>query len=238
MTLVLDWKKIDAYAENMGPGKDYPTVIIGAGLGGLICGAYLVKQGIPVTVVEQHDIPGGYTTAFSREKGKFNFEVALHGTSIHNNSASRLLKELGVLDKLELVALPEVYRLKTPKLDISVHQKDPEAYIKMLAGHFPSEADGIQGFISYMIGLADETDKISRNKGKFVRALFPLQFPKMWNVRNKTLSDLLSNYIEDNELKSDKTTFMPSIIHRSTRLRPMSLAAPVITATLFLNSFI
>ncbi len=34
MTLVLDWKKIDAYAENMGPGKDYPTVIIGAGLGG------------------------------------------------------------------------------------------------------------------------------------------------------------------------------------------------------------
>lgn len=201
MTLVLDWEKISAYAENMGPGEDYPTVIIGAGLGGLICGAYLAKQGIPVTVIEQHDIPGGYATAFSRAKGGFNFEVALHGTAIHNNSASRLLEELGVLDKLELVALPEVYRLKTPKLDISVPQRNPEAYIKMLAEHFPAEEKGIRGFVDYMIGLADETDKINRNKGKFVRLLFPIQYPRMWNVRNKTLSDLLNDHIENNELK-------------------------------------
>ena len=42
--VALDLKKISAYAERMGPKKDYPTVIIGAGLGGLCCGAYLAKQ--------------------------------------------------------------------------------------------------------------------------------------------------------------------------------------------------
>lgn len=34
-SLALDWKKISAYAAKMGPKKEYPTVIIGAGLGGL-----------------------------------------------------------------------------------------------------------------------------------------------------------------------------------------------------------
>ena len=201
MALVLDWNKISAYAKNLGPRQDYPTVIIGAGLGGLVCGAYLARQGIPVTVVEQHDIPGGYATAFSRAEGRFNFEVALHGTSINNNSASRLLAELGVLDKLELVELPEVYRLKTPKLDISVPQRDPEAYIKMLVKHFPAEASGIRGFVEYMIDLANETDKLSRKNGKFIKVIFPLQFPKMWNVRNKTLADLLNDHIKNDELK-------------------------------------
>ncbi|MBW1707680.1 MAG: FAD-dependent oxidoreductase, partial [Deltaproteobacteria bacterium] len=85
----------------MGPKADYPTVIIGAGLGGLCCGAFLAKQGIPVTVVEQHNIPGGYATSFDRAGGKFTFEVSLHGTSIHNNGPERLLKHLGILDKIQ-----------------------------------------------------------------------------------------------------------------------------------------
>jgi len=34
-TLAVDWRKIPAYAAKMGPKTDYPTVIIGAGLGGL-----------------------------------------------------------------------------------------------------------------------------------------------------------------------------------------------------------
>ena len=80
-TVALDFSKISAFAAKMGPKTDYPTVVIGAGLGGLVCAAYLAKQGIPVTVVEQHSIPGGYATSFERAGGKYNFEVSLHGTS-------------------------------------------------------------------------------------------------------------------------------------------------------------
>jgi phytoene dehydrogenase-like protein len=81
MALALDWKKITAHAARMGNKLDYPVVVIGAGLGGLCCGAYLARQGIPVTVIEQHTIPGGYATAFDRAGGKYTFEVSLHGTS-------------------------------------------------------------------------------------------------------------------------------------------------------------
>ena len=123
-SFAIDWKRISAYAAKMGPKGEYPTVIIGAGLGGLCCGAYLARQGIPVTMVEQHNIPGGYATSFDRAGGKFTFEVSLHGTSIHNNAPVRILKDVGIMDKLQLVQLPEVYRLKTPHLDISVPQKE------------------------------------------------------------------------------------------------------------------
>jgi prolycopene isomerase len=200
--VALDWSNTSAYAAKMAPPKEYPTVIIGAGLGGLVCGAYLAKQGIPVTVVEQHSIPGGYATSFDRAAGKFSFEVSLHGTSIHNNGAARILKDIDVLDKLELAELPEVYRLKTPDVDITVPQKNPDAYIQTLTQHFPDEGEGIRGFVEEMLGIADEVDRLSRNKGKFFKPIFPLQYRKMWNVRNKTLADLVGNYVKNPELQN------------------------------------
>ena len=200
-SLALDWSKISAYAAKMGPQSDYPTVVIGAGLGGLICGAYLAKQGIPVTVVEQHSIPGGYATSFDRAGGKFTFEVSLHGTSINTNAPARILNEIGVLDKIDLVQLPEVYRYKTPRLDISVPQRDPEEYIKRLSDNFPDEADGIRGFVEEMIAISSEENRLHLKKGRFFKLFFPFQYRKMWNVRNKTLADLMNDYVKNSELQ-------------------------------------
>ena len=171
--VALDLKKISAYAGSMGHKKDYPTVIIGAGLGGLCCGAYLAKQGIPVTVVEQHNVPGGYATSFDRKGGKFTFEVSLHGSSIHNNTTAQILDNIGALKKLELVRLPEVYRLKTPYIDISVPQQDPEAYIRLVAEHFPDETNGIRGFVQEMLSIADEVADYDR-KGKWFKTIFKI----------------------------------------------------------------
>jgi phytoene dehydrogenase-like protein len=199
--LALDWKRISAYAAKMGPPERYPTVVIGAGLGGLTCAAYLARQGIPVTVLERHHVPGGYATSFDRAGGKFTFEVSLHGTSIHDNASARILSNVGVLDKLRLVPLPEVYRLKTPDMDFPVPQRDPEGYVRLLARHFPNETEGIRGFVSEMIGIFEETDKLHRNKGKFIKPLFPLQYRKMWKVRNMTLADLLDGYLKSPKLK-------------------------------------
>lgn len=200
-SLALDWSKISAYAAKMGPKADYPTVIIGAGLGGLVCGAYLAKQGLPVTVVEQHSIPGGYATSFERAGGKFTFEVSLHGTSINSNAPARILYEIGVLNKIDLVPLPEVYRYKTPQLNIAVPQRDPEEYIKRLSAHFSDEADGIRGFIEEMIAISEEENRLHLKKGRFFKLFFPFQYRRMWNVRHKTLADLMNDYVKNPELQ-------------------------------------
>jgi all-trans-retinol 13,14-reductase len=202
MALALDWKKISAYAAKMGNKKDYPVVIIGAGLGGLCCGAYLARQGIPVTVVEQHSIPGGYATAFDRAGGKYTFEVSLHGTSINHNATARILQNLGVLDRLDLVRLPEVYRLKAQALDISVPQEDPEGYIHLLTQHFPGEAQGIRSFVNEMVGISEESNRLHEKGGKFFKLLFPLQYRKMWNIRNKTFAAFLNEHVKDPGLQN------------------------------------
>ena len=198
-SFALGWKKIAAYAASMGPKSNYPTVIIGAGLGGLCCATYLSRFGIPVTVVEQHGIPGGYATSFDR--GPFTFEVSLHGTSIHNNAPARILKDLGVLEELQLISLPEAFHFKTPTLEISVPQRDPEALIQLFAKHFPSEKEGIRGFFQELLDIAEETDKLHQKRGKFFKYIFPIQYRKMWKVRNKTLADLLNQYIKHPALK-------------------------------------
>ncbi len=181
----------------MSTNQNHHTVVIGAGLGGLCCGALLARRGVPVTMVEQHSKPGGYAGVFARKDGRFVFDISLHGTAINNNATARILDELGVLDKIELVELPEVYRLKTPDLDISVPQRDPEAYIAVLAEHFPDEKDGIRGFVRQMVDLADEADRFQRVKDEFDLRMFPVEFPIMWEIRNKTLADLLGDHVAD-----------------------------------------
>jgi len=202
LAVALDWTKIDALAARMGPKKDYPVVIIGAGLGGLCCGAYLSRQGFPVTVVEQHSIPGGYATAFDRAGGRYTFEVSLHGTSINNNSTARILDNLGVLEKLQLVRLPEIYRLKAPGLDISVPQEDPEAFIALVSKHFPDGEGGIRSFVNEMVDLSEEVERLHEKRGQYIKLLFPLQYRRMWGIRNKTLADLLNSHVKNPEVQS------------------------------------
>jgi prolycopene isomerase len=200
-SFALDRKRIAAYAANMGPKSNYPTVIVGAGLGGLSCGAYLAKEGIPVTVVEQRDIPGGYACSFDRADGEFTFDVSLHGMTAKNNAAARILEDLGVLERLELVPLSEVYHLKTPELEISVPQRDPEQYVRDLCKHFPSEEKGIRGFVREIVGIAEEGDKLHR-QGMCARILFPFKYPMLYKVLDQTLADLMNEYVKDSVLQN------------------------------------
>lgn len=181
--------------------QDRQVVVIGAGLGGLCCGALLARHGVPVTIIEQHSKPGGYATSFGRGDGEFVFEVSLHGTSINGNQTARILDDLGVLQKIDLVPLPEVYRLRSPDLDLSVPQRDPDAYIDLLTKHFPDEEVGIRGFVENMVGVADEADRFERTKVSLDMRMFPVEFPMMWDIRDKTLADLLDEYLAEPSLK-------------------------------------
>lgn len=94
----------------------------------------LAKNGFPVTVIEQHDIPGGYATSF--ERGEFNFEVSPHYTV----GIDQFLEECGIKDKVELVTLPEFIRVILPDSDLTFPQKDPRGFARILSEKFPQES--------------------------------------------------------------------------------------------------
>ena len=86
-------------------------------------------------------------------------------------------------------------------MDIPFPSRDPEVLIRALAEYFPAEKEGIRGVIQEIIGIAEEAEKSAREK-KVPRADFPLLYPKMWNVRDKTLADFLDSYVRDPMLKN------------------------------------
>src|SRR5689334_20627730 len=99
-------------------GDDFDAVIIGSGLGGLSCAAAFARKGYRALVIEQHDKPGGYATAFSRPGG-FVFDVSLHSTSVGERDGVRnLIQGFPEITGIEFVAHPYLYRAIFPEHDI------------------------------------------------------------------------------------------------------------------------
>lgn len=152
----VDWPRLESLASEIKNKSDFPVVVIGAGNGGLVAAAYLVKHGFPVTLLEQHDIPGGYATAFDRAGGKYTFEVSLHATVAEGGMPQKILSEIGVWDKLKVVYQPDFCRVIASGQDLILPAKDPEKVKKILTQAFPKEEPGIKGFFDEMVSVNKE----------------------------------------------------------------------------------
>ena len=84
---------------------------------------------------------------------------------------------------------------------MSIPQRDPEAYIEMLAKHFPREKDGIRRLVREVIITADEADTLHR-KGMCAELLFPFKYPHLTKSLKVTLDDLMAENIKDPALKN------------------------------------
>ena len=178
--------------------KDYPVVVIGAGLGGLSSAVYLSKAGFPVTVIEQHEIPGGYATAFKR--GDYCFDVSLHFFSIRED----IYKELDVDNKVERIPLERTIRIISKDKDVLIEQTNSKEMIEALYKNYPKEKDGIIQYYQHCFDVFEELKKFGKKveSGSVVLQSFPNQFPKMWDLRDMSYADLLDRYIKDAETKS------------------------------------
>ncbi len=207
--LAVDWNQLEALAAEVGPKSEFPVVVIGGGLGGLSAAAHLARNGFPVTLVEQHDIPGGYATTFDRAGGKFTFDVSLHATMSAKGGLRESLEGAGVLDKVETVELPELCRIITPDHDLIWPQRNPEAIIKQLSDLFPDQAQGIQGFFDEIMAILDEALKPFDSDSWWDKLTFPFTRRKMWGIRKKTLADVLAEYVTDPKLRSILSIYWP-----------------------------
>ena len=87
--------------------KQYDTVIIGSGLGGLVCGAILSKEGQRVCVLEKNEQIGGNLQTFKRDGVTFDTGVHYISGLDKGQNLYQFFNYLGLMDRLELLKMDE-----------------------------------------------------------------------------------------------------------------------------------
>jgi all-trans-retinol 13,14-reductase len=200
----------------MAISKDrYDAVVIGAGIGGLTCGALLAKNGLSVLVTEQHSRPGGYCTSFRRKGFAFDagFDTTFEcekGGIIYDT-----LDELGLTDRIRFIRLTSPMRIIGNDYNIQVTTVDEVAEeLKRLC---PSESTGIEGFMRECKVLTSEMKNLSAVSpdllgfaGKLgLMMKFLLKSPRMRKYSNKSCKEMLDTFFRDPRLKAFYGTIIP-----------------------------
>ena len=128
----------------------YDVVIIGSGLGGLLCGSILSREGMNVCVLEKHHQPGGCLQNFTRQGCVFDTGIHYLGSLDEGQVLNRYFKYFGLMDSLPLK------RLNADGFDVITFAGDPkeykyamgdEAFVETLAAEFPREREALKKYV-------------------------------------------------------------------------------------------
>jgi all-trans-retinol 13,14-reductase len=230
--VALDWESFPRGKQNavgaQAKGNAYDAVIIGAGLGGLSCGAAFVRQGLRPLVLEKHVKPGGYATTFQRPGG-FVFDASLHSTTVGERAGVRdLIPGFPEIKGVEFVPHSTLYRVIYPDYDIRVPSRDLPGYIRDLVSKFPEEKSGIEGIFADMQGLAADISKYSASGGRVDMARFAQDFPHLVKTMGKTWGAMVDARLANPKLKAIVSALWGYYGLPPSRMSPYYYALPTI----------
>src|SRR5256886_6999153 len=120
------------------PRDSYDAIVIGAGIGGLICANLLAREGLSVLLTEQHYMVGGYCSTF-RRKG-YTFDAATHFYPLLGNPSTitgKLLLDLGVTNGwVKMDPVDHFHFLDGSNFAVPA---DFDIYLAKLKSEFPEE---------------------------------------------------------------------------------------------------
>ncbi len=125
----------------------YDVIIIGAGIGGLVCGCYLAKAGLKVLIVEKNPKVGGYCQSFTRDG--FTFDACVHylGSLREDGQLRCVLRELELESEINFIRMDPSDVIITSK-DRFVFYRNVKNTIDALARRFFSERKNIERFFN------------------------------------------------------------------------------------------
>ncbi len=169
--------------------QQYDVIIIGSGIGGLVCGNILCMEDLKVCVLEKNKQIGGCLQTFSRDKVIFDSGVHYIGGLDRGQNLYQIFKYLGLMDELKL------------------EKMDQNAFDKIIIDNDGNEYPLAQGYDNFIARLSeyfpDEKDAIK----KYCEAMQTIckKFP-LYNLRSG------GEYKEkQDELETDTKTFIESL---------------------------
>jgi all-trans-retinol 13,14-reductase len=129
--------------------KEYDVVIVGSGLGGLLSGAILSKEGFHVCVVEKNKVVGGNLQSFERDGVVFNTGLHYFGSCDKDQFIYQLFHYLGIYGKLRLKQLDidrfDIINFRNKEYTFA---QGFENFTQKLTEKFPREALAIDSFVA------------------------------------------------------------------------------------------
>lgn len=166
---------------------NFDIVVIGSGMGGLVCADILGREGYKVCVLEKNKQLGGCLQTYVRDKVIFDSGVHYLGGLGKGQNLYQVFKYLGILDKLKLQKMEE------DVFDKIIIENDDKEYVY---------AQGYENFIQHLLkdfpaeekALRHYCDKIKEVCSKF--PLYNLRSGGDFNEKNTVLEINAKEYIE------------------------------------------
>ena len=142
--------------------QDYDVIIIGSGMGGLVCGNLLMQEGFKVCVLEKNRQIGGCLQTYVRDRVIFDSGVHYLGGLEKGQNLYQIFKYVDILDKIKLQKMEE------DVFDKILFEGDDKEYVY---------AQGYDNFINKLLIDFPEEEEALRaycDKIKEVCSKFPL----------------------------------------------------------------
>ena len=126
------------------------VIIIGSGLGGLICAKLLAEKGKRVTVLERHSVPGGCLQSYRRHGVSFDTGLHYVGGLAEGHRLHGIFERLGLM-RLPWQRLdPDGFDLVTIGGETFPFVEGYQNFADALADRFPHERAALQKYVDLM----------------------------------------------------------------------------------------
>src|SRR5574344_244600 len=179
----------------------YDIVIIGSGLGGLVCGYILSKHGYNVAVLEKNAQIGGCLQTFRRFGVKFDTGMHCIGSMEEGQILHRLFNYFDLIKDVKVSRLdPEGYDIISMAGRKYRYASGYERFVDTLSESFPDRRSDIENYVRGIRNIAEASPLYNMRKINTNTFIEPDYVKKSINefIDSKTSDPILANVLAGN----------------------------------------
>lgn len=210
------------------------VVVIGGGLGGLLSGAILAKEGFAVTLVEKNHKIGGCLQSYKRFGEVFDTGMHVLGGMQKDGNIHRIFNYLDILNDFKIAEIDKdiCYKVFVAE-DNKLYEigQGKNGFINSLSSYFPGEKHNLENYLSEIYRIMYESDLF--NLRRLAHNIYDCSQEYSMSadqliekyIANRKLQSIISSI---NTLYAGEKGVTPSILHAAISMNILNGACRVI----------